>query len=231
MPDATLSFGPLADQCADLYLGRERGNGSALSAGRPLLVLIHGGYWRPDYDRAHLRPLASSLAQAGWTVASIEYRRIPGDPLATLHDVEIALSSALSAALTVEPTAHDGTMIVIGHSAGGQMALWAAANRSQRAPVIPMRRVVALAPVADMDRANQLGLDDGAVADFVGQHGVKDFDPMTLPSGTTPVPIELSRNYVQAHPRADLIEIPGAGHFSLIDPSHPAWTALLDALA
>jgi acetyl esterase/lipase len=252
MPDATLSFGPLPDQCADLYYGHERGNKSAPITSRPLLVLIHGGYWRPEYDRAHLRPLASALAREGWTVASIEYRRIPGDPLATLDDVERALTSVLTAVLASADTArpllpfgppfHDGTMIVIGHSAGGQLALWAAATQTSTTGAGHFRRVVALAPVADLGRADQLGLDDGAVADFVGETGFADLDPTALPSGSSPVtilhgtlddlvPIDLSRRYVAAHPSADLIEIPGAGHFSVIDPSHPAWTALLDVLA
>ena len=47
---------------------------------RGVVVVIHGGFWRPAYDRAHLRPLATALREEGRTVVSVEYRRVPGDP-------------------------------------------------------------------------------------------------------------------------------------------------------
>src|SRR5687767_5756925 len=106
------------------------------------VALIHGGFWRPAYDRVHLRPMAAALRDLGWEVVSIEYRRVPGDPDATVSDVRAALSAA----------APD---VIAGHSAGGHLALWAAATMGLKA--------VALAPVADLRLAEELNLDGGAV--------------------------------------------------------------------
>ena len=64
-PDRTLTYGPHPDQVVDVYAGG--------SAGR--VTLIHGGFWKPAYDRAHLAPMAIALADNGFEVALVEYRR------------------------------------------------------------------------------------------------------------------------------------------------------------
>ena len=66
-PDVTVRYGPLPEHVIDLRLPAE------LPA--PLIVLFHGGYWRPAYDRAHLGPMGHALAAAGYMVAVPEYRR------------------------------------------------------------------------------------------------------------------------------------------------------------
>jgi pimeloyl-ACP methyl ester carboxylesterase len=91
-----------------------------------------------------------------------------------------------------------------------------------------------LAPVADLLMADRLGLDGGAVQDFIGQGVRNDLDPVHLPApirpvaivhGTTDarVPISLSESYVAAHPTARLIRAEGTGHYELIDPLSEAW--------
>ena len=84
-PDETITYGPNAENIADIRFGTER------SAGRPLVLLIHGGFWRPRDDRLHLGPMAVALAEAGWTVANTEYRRVPDHPNLTIDDVSLAL--------------------------------------------------------------------------------------------------------------------------------------------
>ena len=64
---------PDPEQVADVYAP------TADRPGRPW-SLVHGGFWRPDYDRTHLRPLAAALADVGYLVVSLEYRRSPGQP-------------------------------------------------------------------------------------------------------------------------------------------------------
>jgi acetyl esterase/lipase len=70
-PDLTVPYGPLPEQVTGLRLP-PAGHGAAA---RPLIVLIHGGFWRAAYDRRHLGPMASALAAAGYLVAAAGYRR------------------------------------------------------------------------------------------------------------------------------------------------------------
>ncbi|MEI6670610.1 MAG: alpha/beta hydrolase, partial [Actinomycetes bacterium] len=67
-PANTFSYGEHEDQIIDFYL--------SLESTKPTIVLIHGGYWRPEYDRKDLAPLAQKFTELGWPVALIEYRRI-----------------------------------------------------------------------------------------------------------------------------------------------------------
>src|SRR5689334_25213391 len=82
--DEVVAYGTDPDQVADVRFG------AAAAANRPLVLIVHGGFWRPQYDRAHTGPMADAISAAGWTVASVEYRRIPGEPDDTLRDVSDA---------------------------------------------------------------------------------------------------------------------------------------------
>jgi acetyl esterase/lipase len=154
--DATLRYGDEPDQLIDLFGPDNPG---------PWLVLLHGGFWRPAYDRSHLTHLAAAFAATSRRVALVEYRRIPGRPDATTSDVLDALAALDATGATV-----------LGHSAGGQLALWAGAT----AP--GLARVIAVAPVADMVRAETLDLGSGAVRSFLGGPATDrpDLDPMRL---------------------------------------------------
>lgn len=214
-PDSVRAYGSGPDQVLELF-----------GTTGPVIALIHGGYWRPEYDRAHVRPLADALARTlGARVANVEYRRIPGDPDASIDDVITAIAHLHAG--------EQSPVLLVGHSAGGHLALCAHA----RSP-LGVRGVVALAPVTDLVMAHELDLDDGAVADFLGCAAQErpDLDPRHLPAsagdsseheqspqrfisvihGTDDirVPIEMSRRF----DAATLIELPGIGHFELIDP-------------
>jgi acetyl esterase/lipase len=214
-PDQLLRYGDHADQVMDVWHAKSY---------RPLVVFIHGGFWRPEYDRTHGRPLGEALADEGWPVASLEYRREPGQPDLATGDVRTALDR-LPDLLDV----HAG-FVLIGHSAGGQLALWAAATLNP----VRLRGTVALAPVADLLLADRLGLDDGAVQDFVGSGVRNDLDPVHLPAPIMPVsmvhgtadarvPITVAESYLTAHPTARLVRVEGAGHYEVIDPLTEAW--------
>ncbi|MGY2084048.1 alpha/beta hydrolase [Blastococcus sp. SYSU DS0539] len=224
-PDAVLRYGPGAEQVADVRHAREEG------PGRPVVVVVHGGFWRPEYDRAHVRPMTEALAAAGWPTVAPEYRRVPGRPDLAVADVHAA----------VRATAGRGRPVLLaGHSAGGHLALQAAAAMAgSHGPA----GVLALAPVADLRRAQALGLGSGAVRAFLGEDATArpDLDPVRLPPPAVPVrivhgtgdeivPLELSDSYVAAHPAAVLVAVAG-GHFAPIDPRSAAWPAVLAALA
>jgi acetyl esterase/lipase len=227
-PDEVVEYGHDRDQIADVWWG------SAGAEHRPLLLILHGGFWRPQYDRAHTRPMAEALAGAGWTVASAEYRRIPGEPDATLGDV--------SRALQIVPTRagrHNGRVMLIGHSAGGHLALWLSAARSTS----QLAGTLALGPAADLRQAHERGLGDGAAQAFLGTSPAQreDADPCRLASPAVPisivhgehdeiVPIALAESYVGKHPQARLVRLAGAGHFAVIDPSSAAWPVVVAEL-
>jgi acetyl esterase/lipase len=227
-PHSTLAYGTETDQLVDIRPG------AAGAARRPLVVLIHGGYWRPAYDRAHMAPMAAAIAGLGWTVANIEYRRVPGDSSVTFADVSRAVELLPSRA-----PQHDGRMIIAGFSAGGYLALWLAQSNAHAG----LHSVLALAPVADLRLAEARQLGDGAVRAFLGARfeSLSDIDPRRMPDSPVPVtivhgssddvvPIELSESYLAAHPATRFRRLPMIGHFALVDPATYAWPIVLEEL-
>jgi acetyl esterase/lipase len=248
LPDVTVAYGHLPDQVVDIRLPVPPADPD-----RPLVVVVHGGFWRAAYDRAHTAPLASDLASQGWPVATIEYRRTgtPGGGWpGTFDDVAAAIGAAPDAVSTAAVArglpAPPGPPILLGHSAGGQLALWYAATAPER-----VRGVLALAPVADLTEAYARDLDAGAVAELLGggpdevPGRYAEADPcarLPLPvpavilhgDRDTKVPIALSRAYLAAALKsggmATLVELAGMEHFGLIDPQSTAWPSVTSAL-
>ncbi len=227
-PDQVVSYDHGPEHVADVWVG------AAGAAQRPLLLILHGGFWRPHYDRAHTRPMAEALAAAGWTVASAEYRRIPGEPDTTLHDV--------ARALEIVPTRvrhHNGRVVLIGHSAGGHLVLWVSAARGT--PLLV--GTLALGAAADLHLAHERNLGDGAAHAFLGTSPANraDADPRRLASPAVPVtlvhgeadeivPVALAESYVVAHPRTRLVRLPNVGHFAVIDPASSIWPVIVAEL-
>jgi acetyl esterase/lipase len=217
------------------------------------VIFLHGGFWRAEYDRAHVAPLAAALAEAGYIAATPEYRRTGGgggwpetfdDVRAAVAAVpELVRAAAGSSGAAVGPSGPRGRVLVAGHSAGGHLALWVAGE-------VPVDGVVALAPVADLRATFDLDLDDGAVAVLLG--GGPDevperyaaADPMArlpLPVPVTlvhggldeHVPVSFSQHYARAAVAAGapvrLELLPVADHFAVIDPQSAAWPAVIAA--
>ncbi|SCL60876.1 Alpha/beta hydrolase family protein [Micromonospora citrea] len=236
-PDVTVSYGDHPDQVADLR--RPVGSGPV----RQLVVVVHGGFWRAEYDRRHTGPLAAALAALGHPVAQLEYRRTgqpgggwPGtltDVLAGVTELPRLAAEALPGDVAARPP------LLVGHSAGGHLALYVAAT----APGA-VGGVLALAPVADLAEAYRRDLDAGAVAALLGG-GPAQFpdryaatDPRSLVPIRTrtvvvhgardeQVPVAMSRAFVAADRTAGgearLVELPECEHFGLIDPESVAW--------
>jgi acetyl esterase/lipase len=254
-PHLTLPYGDLPDQVADVRLPP----GDAAS---PLVVVVHGGFWKAEFDRAHAGPQSVSLVGAGYVVATVDYRRVgqrgggwPGtfDDVAALTD---AVPSLVAAAL---PGRVDTTRtVLVGHSAGGHLAAWAAA-RHRLPPDSPWHRdtpldvgVVSLAGVLDLELSEQLGLGGHAASRLLGGSPRRRPNRYALanPAGLLPtggrlvavhgtrdetVPVEVSRRYVglarSAGDQAQLMQIDGCGHLELIDPLSIAWPTVLAAVA
>ncbi|MFC9394130.1 alpha/beta hydrolase [Streptomyces sp. NPDC057027] len=263
-PDATAAYGDHPDQVVDFYAPRD-GRTRA-----PLVVALHGGAWRAPYDRQHLTPFVDFLARRGFAVASVEYRRGPGIPHQggtapvagrwpeTFDDVAAALDAVPELASAHLPQADPRRTVLTGHSAGGHLALWAAARHvlpvgsPWRLPDPPeLRGVVALAPISHFGRAVELGVCGGAVTELLG--GEAEYaaraaatDPsVLLPTGIATtvvqgredivVPYAVAEAYAEAASKAGeevgLTLLEGIGHFPLIDPAADACAVVAEEIA
>ncbi|WP_432559573.1 alpha/beta hydrolase family protein [Granulicoccus sp. GXG6511] len=211
--------------------------------GAPVVVVVHGGYFRPTIDRTHARPMAAALASAGHRVALLEYRRRPGQPTASVDDLE-RFDRHLRAR-------GEAPAAWVGHSAGGTLVLLqglADGDAPDPRGVAGGRAeslIVALAPVADLARAARERLGDGAVVDWMGGlpgevAAYRRLDPRALldrggrvdrltvlhgeHDGT--VPAEHTRDLPV---RATILS--GAHHFDVIDPESPHFRTVLAALS
>jgi acetyl esterase/lipase len=214
-----------------------------------VVVVIHGGFWRDQYDLSLGRPLAASLAAEGWTAYNIEYRRVGngGGWPQTFDDVAAAID-----ALADVDGIQTSRVITLGHSAGGHLAVWAA-GRSRLAgspwasPAVPVTAAISQAGVLDLTAATADDLGAGAVQRFMGG-GVDDRYALADPTAVIPltvpvrcvhgrddgnVPLSQSVDYVArataAGADATLTEVDG-DHFVVIDPTSRAWALTLEIL-
>ncbi|MGW1500385.1 alpha/beta hydrolase [Streptomyces mirabilis] len=265
-PDVTATYGDHPDQLIDFYTPREPDP----EVPAPLVIVLHGGAWRAPYDRRHITPFADFLARRGFAVANVEYRRgapIPAQggegPVAgrwpdTFDDIAAALDALPALAREHLPRADLRRTVITGHSAGGHLALWAAARHVLPADApwhtdrpAPLRGVVALAPIADFTVAEKLNVCSGASRQLLG--GAARFaerqpyaDPAfllptgiatTLVQGRTDVivPEAVAESYADAAARAGevvgLTLLEDVGHFPLIDPAADACAVVAEEIA
>jgi len=226
-------FGSDPSQVADLHLPRGPGP-------HPVVVLLHGGHWRTGLGKLTCRPLARDLARRGFAAWNVEYRRLGtgkggggGWPM-TFEDVAAGIDALAEVAAPLDLS----RVSLVGHSAGGQLALWAAARSGLpagavgAAPRVVPVRVVGLAPVTDLRRSGKYAEqlvgasrdeepDRWAVADPV-QAGAPGVPVLVVhATGDATIPVERSRTYAQTT-GARLVETAG-GHRDPIDPSSEAW--------
>jgi dipeptidyl aminopeptidase/acylaminoacyl peptidase len=196
-------------------------------------VLIHGGFWRARYGRELEGAIAQDLRSRGWAVWNIEYRRLGdgGGWPATLDDVRAAIE-----ALPLDAS----RVVAIGHSAGGQLAVWAAAEGLVTA-------AVSQAGALDLHELARLGTSDHVVRQFLGgtpdevPHRYDTASPVRrLPIGVPlllvhgerddDVPVHVSCEFAAAARAADddceLVVIDDEGHYEHLEPGSRCWHAV-----
>ena len=176
-PDVTLRYGPGSEHVADLRLpppdpGRRNP--------APLVLFLHGGFWRARYDRTHTGPLAAALAAAGYAVCAPEFRRVgqPGGGWPGTFDDVVAAADILpdlAAAAAGPGCLAPGPLVLAGHSAGGHLALWTASrhrlaprSRWYERPQARYLGVIGLAAVSDLAACHAEGLGNGAADGLIG---------------------------------------------------------------
>jgi acetyl esterase/lipase len=245
-PD-TLAYGREPSQEGDLWLPGGAGP-------HPVAVLFHGGFWYHAWERDLMDGLALDLARRGIAVWNAEYRRVgagggwpaTGEDAARAVDHLVALASVYRLDL--------GRVALVGHSAGGQLALWVAA-RGRRGAVHPVL-VVGLATIADLEEARDSRIGGGSVARLFDagpnagdasdlEDALVEASPRArLPIGVPQllahaadddlVPLSQTTAYADAARAAGddvtVLEIEAGGHFALIDPRTPAWSTVAYAV-
>lgn len=226
LPAPVIRYGDDPDHVANLHLPH--------TSPEAVIALVHGGFWRSRWDRTLMTPVAIDLARRGFAAWNVEFRRVGqagGGWPGTLEDVRAALD-----AVGAQPELTGRRMVVVGHSSGGQLALVAARDRRD------VDAVVALGALSDLEQAHHL--DAAAVDEFLGGppgevserlhaaspralaplgipqilvHGELDD---VVPSGMS---VEYARVAQDAGDDVELVLIPDADHFDVIDPDHAAW--------
>jgi len=248
--DARLRYGSEASQFGDLRLP---GGAGPL----PCAVVIHGGFWRARYDLGYAGHLCRALAEVGVATWNLEYRRVGeagGGWPGTFEDVARGAGFLFEVAPRYGIDA--GRVVVVGHSAGGHLALWVANRRgagldAEGGAPLPFRGAVALAGVSDLRLAWELGLSARAVEGLLGgapeevperyaAASPRELVPLgvrqTLIHGAEDenVPVAMSEGYhaaaAAAGDDAGLVVLPGTGHFEPVDPESGAWPVVLGAV-
>ena len=231
--DVRLSYGTDPNQFGDLRFPKAK-------TSFPVVMNIHGGFWRAKYDLTHCGHLCAALTAKGIATWNIEYRRV-GNPgggwPGTFEDIRSAYRYLPQIAKKYDLDSNK--ILVMGHSAGGQLALCLAAHESS------LKRVVSLAGVVDLQQAWEQHLSDNAVVAFLGgkpsevtEH-YREADPMQLAidRGTTQwlihgaaddvVPSYFSRQCAERKKKngedVHYTEVSTAGHFDPIDPRSSSW--------
>lgn len=249
-PDHRYSYGTDPQQFGDLYL-------PASAPPHRAIILIHGGGYRAMYDLKPMGSVARALADDGFAVWNIEYRRAGNGGDFPNMFLDVAAAADHMRRLADRRQLDLNSVISVGHSAGGHLALWLAGRRKipaasplYAADSLPIAGVVALAPIADARFAVEKALSSEALLLVMGggpEHAPANYDagspssllPLGKPQahivGTEDVAIMNNVKHYLAAARSagdkpQLIEAPQVGHFEIVSSEAPAFRITREAI-
>lgn len=245
-----IAYGESPEQYGELYLPAEPAKG--------LVVMIHGGYYQPQYTLSYLDPDYLDLVARGYAVWSIEYRRLTqgGGWKTTSQDILAAINHIDN--LTVQYHLPKN-IVLVGHSVGGEFALWAASRTNRPSDTFGMltpkiKGVVSLAGVSDLLRLDQgqrsahthtpitsfIGADPENSADILKKISPVELLPLgvkqILLHGDMDINVPIGVSYLYSKKAAaagdnvELVVVPLADHFTLLDPKGPFWNKVVTAI-
>ncbi len=237
--DARISYGPEEFHFGDLRLPAGTGP-------HPVVIIIHGGFWRAKYDLEFMGHMAAAFTALNYATWNIEFRRIgqPGGGWpGTLQDV----AQASDFLRQIAPAYHLdlNRVIALGHSAGGHLVCWLAGRKNiphsdllYNSNPLELRGVVSLAGVVNLKQGWELNLGDNVIEALMGgppeqfPERYATASPYELLPSSIPqilvhgdkddtVPLIISQDYYEkgraTNSKIELITLPGAGHFEVID--------------
>ena len=247
MNRSTHSYGAHPAQVGELFLPSGAG-------AHPVCVVVHGGYWRAQYDRSLMADICDDLAAHGLAAWNLEYRRVGagGGWPATFLDV----AAGIDFLAEIDAPLDLGRVVAVGHSAGGQLAFWAAARQTLpneapgEHPRIPIRAVVSQAGVLDLTLASGLMPSSTPTRALLGdptaqyERYVMASPRERLPLGIPQlvlhgdrddtVSMRIATSYAtaarNAGDRCELQVLTHTGHFEHIDSGAEAWRVARDWL-
>jgi acetyl esterase/lipase len=252
-PTARIAYGPSPLQFANLRLPKTPGP-------HPVVIFVHGGCWLSAFDIAHAGKLEQALADSGFAVWSIEYRRVGDDGGGWPNTfVDVARGADHLRQVAAQYQLDLSRVIAAGHSAGGAFALWLAARPKIPASSelyvkdpLPVRGVFALAPAPDLEQLHQAGVCQNVIDKLMGGSPAAHADRYAAASATRLAPIGapqalvvgakdgswgpsgrafFARTRELGDSSARLVELPESGHFEMINPASSSWPAVYRSLA
>ncbi|MGH8870603.1 MAG: type II 3-dehydroquinate dehydratase [Acidimicrobiia bacterium] len=211
-------YGPHRENVGDLRLP----GGDAAG----VVVVVHGGLWRQEYERDTTETLAVDLSRRGYVTWNVEYRRLGagGGWPGSAHDVLTAFDFVRRL-----ETFSNLPLCLLGHSAGGHLGLWAGARRAAETALI-----VGLAPITDlsaMASAGEIGAAEARALLDSGAPATQEPVPgrTLLVHGETDeiVPVSHSTRWAG---EASVEVMAGMGHFPLLDPKREHWPLVVGEL-
>lgn len=242
MQRSTHSYGSLSSQVAELFL--PRGTGPFAVA-----IVVHGGYWKSQYDRSLMEGICIDLAAHGLAAWNLEYRRVGGG--GGWPETFLDVAAGVDHLAEVDADIDLSRVVAVGHSAGGQLTFWAAARPGLpegtpgHAPRVAVIGAVSQAGVLDLALGAGLMPSSTPVRALLGDP-LQNYERYVLASPRERLPLgvpqlvlhgerddtvsmRIATSYAAAANQAgdpcELRVLSNTGHFEHIDARAPAWHA------